>query len=212
MSLALLRRPACRISKTTQSALITLSVAGLLFWSSPPAHAREQEKTSTPPATEKSNASTSLTADDYINKASAYSRLGDYSKAVAILTTALEHQPDASQLLFHRGNAYIQIAAAEDRIIRCTREIAGSPTPSLFLHRAFAYYNTGNYMQAISDYTQAITRRPDYAAAYLGRGLAFFATGKPKEGMADYLRAIQLRPDLSAAHRRMLFQVGYSPQ
>ncbi|MDX1931618.1 MAG: tetratricopeptide repeat protein [Capsulimonadales bacterium] len=190
-----------------------LCFACLLFAGLTPVSAQDAPNGKTPeiPPTDRTPPSApEMTPEEYIRKATIYSRVGDYTKAVAVLTKAIEEQPNTAQLFLHRGQAYIRMAAAEQRIVECTRAISrnGEDTVS-FLHRGFAYYNIGNYLQAISDYTRAIVRQPDYAAAYLGRGLAFIAAGKRTEGMADYERALRLRPELQRADPRYLLMVRF---
>jgi tetratricopeptide (TPR) repeat protein len=152
----------------------------------------------------------SITPEGYDQEALGYTRIGDYTKAIAVLTHALEQQPKAVSLLLQRGNVYLQMAAAEQRIKDCTDEISENPdTIAPYLHRGFAYYNIGDYDQAISDYTTVLARRPQYAAAYLGRGLAYVAQGKLAEGISDYEQAFALRPGMRPSHRLNLFQASY---
>ena len=56
-------------------------------------------------------------------------------------------------------------------------------------------YDLGDYKGAITDYTQAIRLKPDYAAAYNNRGLAKDDLGQHFAAIADYDSAIRLKPD-----------------
>ncbi|MFM2428832.1 MAG: hypothetical protein RLZZ511_45 [Cyanobacteriota bacterium] len=48
------------------------------------------------------------------------------------------------------------------------------------------------YEQAVNNFTQALDRQPDYAAAWLGRGVALYQSGNLKAAIADVERAIAI--------------------
>lgn len=64
-----------------------------------------------------------------------------------------------------------------------------------YLLRGNAYFNLGNYEQAIADYTAAIRLREDYAEAYYWRGMAYRKLGKKEEAVGDFVQYIDLSPD-----------------
>ena len=61
-------------------------------------------------------------------------------------------------------------------------------------------YHLGDYKGAITDYTQAIRLKPDYANVYFNRGVAKGDLGQHLAAIADYDIAIRLKPDDAAAY------------
>jgi len=59
-----------------------------------------------------------------------------------------------------------------------------------------------NYPGAITDYTQAISLKPDYVAAYFNRGLAKFALNDNQGAIADYTKTINLKPNDAVAYSK----------
>jgi tetratricopeptide (TPR) repeat protein len=51
----------------------------------------------------------------------------------------------------------------------------------------------GKYDEAISDYTEAIKRKPEHADFYYSRGLAYNKMGKSDKAISDYTKAIELK-------------------
>ena len=79
---------------------------------------------------------------------------------------------------------------------------------------AIAYYNRGvayqrkfDYDNAISDLTQAILLKPDYAQAYSSRGLNYFGKGNYDRAISDLTQAILLEPNDADAYvwRRLVY-------
>jgi len=66
--------------------------------------------------------------------------------------------------------------------------------------RGFAYFNQGNFTQALSDYDKAIELDPGLADAYLDRGLTYSQQGNYSQAIADYNRAIAINPNYADAY------------
>ncbi|WP_148562437.1 tetratricopeptide repeat protein [Spirosoma radiotolerans] len=56
------------------------------------------------------------------------------------------------------------------------------------------------YKEAIRFYSEAISKKPDFADAYNNRGLAKFRDDDREGALADYTRAIQIDPDFETAY------------
>ena len=61
-------------------------------------------------------------------------------------------------------------------------------------------YHLGDYKGAITDYTQAIRLKPDYANIYFNRGVAKSDLGQHLAAIADYDIFIRLKPDDADAY------------
>lgn len=56
------------------------------------------------------------------------------------------------------------------------------------------------YQQALADFTEAISLKPDSASAHSNRGYTYSLLGDFERAIADLTRAIELRPDFPAAY------------
>jgi len=67
-------------------------------------------------------------------------------------------------------------------------------------NRGNVHTGTGNFRQAIEDYTRSIEIKPDYAEAYINRGAAYNGLEHYNHAVADFSRAIQIKPDYAEAY------------
>jgi len=63
-----------------------------------------------------------------------------------------------------------------------------------------AFFQEGNYEQALQELSQAIEAAPTFAEAYHLRGVVYRADGRLAEAEADLNQAIALKPDLAEAY------------
>jgi len=66
-----------------------------------------------------------------------------------------------------------------------------------------ANYGKGDYTKAITDFSQAIKLKPDYAVAYNNRGLVYYKKGEYKKAIADFSQAIKLNPNYENAKQNL---------
>jgi tetratricopeptide (TPR) repeat protein len=90
------------------------------------------------------------------------------------------------------------MVTADEQINGCTALINSRISRE---RRATAYYNRGNayigkndFARAISDYTDALKHKADYAAAFFNRAVAQRISGNPQLAVVDYTSAIALTP------------------
>ncbi len=93
---------------------------------------------------------------------------------------------------------------AETKISGCTalinaKQTTGAELAVIYNNRGVAYDFEHLHEQAIADFTQAITIRPDYAYAYFHRGVAYEGWGLPNRAIADFSKAIELKHDYAEA-------------
>jgi tetratricopeptide (TPR) repeat protein len=69
-----------------------------------------------------------------------------------------------------------------------------------YYSRGNAYFQLGDYRQALAAYDRAIALRPEYAEAHHNRGVALRRLGRHEEALAAYDQAISLLPDFPEAH------------
>jgi tetratricopeptide (TPR) repeat protein len=107
------------------------------------------------------------------------------------------------QNVFEQYQAWCQGGASvahERRVIGCTALIQALKSNSR--HRAIAhflrgaaYYDHGDYDQAIADFDEAIRINPKYAEAFDSRASAWRGKGDLDRALADYDEAVKLSPE-----------------
>ena len=144
---------------------------------------------------------TSILADIYYNRGTAYSTIGEYDRAIEDLTKAIELRPNDSRAYYNRGGTYIDKKIYGLAIRDFDRALNLSPDdPSLYLLRGVANIEKQEYEFAASDFSRAIALNPNHADAYNGRGVTHYRSGDLGSAIADYSNAIQLNPNSEHAY------------
>lgn len=100
------------------------------------------------------------------------------------------------------GRTLSQISIWHDSITLWSHEIKFFPDLDLpYDNRGNAYAMSGNYQQAINDYSRAIALNQGYAGTYTNRGTAYRSMGNYQQALSDYNRAIELEPENAMAYR-----------
>ena len=87
-----------------------------------------------------------------------------------------------------------------------------SPTPENFLNLSLEYYNAGNYEGCISAAEDALTARPNYAAAYNNICSAYNALGKFDLAIEACNKALKASPDYALAQGNLNYAVSQKKQ
>ena len=64
----------------------------------------------------------------------------------------------------------------------------------------YAFYQKGDYLQAVTEYKRAIELNSHYAPAYLGLGQAYYALDKTDDAVAQYREALNIAPNYAQAY------------
>lgn len=87
---------------------------------------------------------------------------GEYHKAVAAFTKAIELDPSFALAYSNRGWAHIKLGEYEQAIADCSRAIELDPNLAIaYSNRGWAHIELGDYEQAVTDYDRAIELDPD---------------------------------------------------
>jgi len=76
---------------------------------------------------------------------------------------------------------------------------AEDPLAGEMLSRGQQLNRDGQYAEALEPFSDAIRRKPDYAAAYVGRGNAYFFLQQFDRAIDDYSQALKIQPGLAMA-------------
>jgi len=95
-----------------------------------------------------------------------------------------------------KGMDFLHNGKYDEAITEFNKVIQTNSTDSAeaFYNRADVYRLKNNYDQAISDLTNAIELKSNYAKAYFGRGCIYDQKSKYDQAIADYTKAIELDP------------------
>ena len=115
-----------------------------------------------------------------------YRLKGDFDRAIADFTRAVDINPQFHVRYFNRGYAHLLKGDFDRAIADYSKTVELNPQDY------FAYYLRGvahelkrDYDRAIADYTRAIEIDPTDAGYYSGRAWAFFKAGKAAQGLPD---------------------------
>lgn len=134
----------------------------------------------------------------YLTRGIVLRKRGDYSKAIADFTTALEIDPTLADAYCQRGFAYQQSQDDnwhEKAFADCNRAIElGHNSALSLLVRGNAYIARNEFERAIADFTNALELNPRSYSAYGNRARAYSRIGKFPEAREDLARAMALNP------------------
>ncbi|MGL5059475.1 MAG: tetratricopeptide repeat protein, partial [Microcoleus sp.] len=110
----------------------------------------------------------------YFYRGTAYSRKGEYERAIADYNQAIQLNPKLAEAFYNRGTAYSNKGEYDRAIADYDRAIQLNPKyAKAFNNRGTAYSNKGEYDRAIADYDRAIQLNPKLAEAFNNRGIAY---------------------------------------
>ena len=95
-----------------------------------------------------------------------------------------------------------QIAVWHDPITLWSHVIKLFPDSAsvAYYNRGGVYNASGNYRQAIEDYSKAIMISPQFGANYVNRGNVYCVLGNYKEAINDFSKAIELNPKYAISY------------
>jgi len=121
-----------------------------------------------------------------------YFELGDYHQTIHNLTCAINLKPNRYLLYDLRGRAYSMLGNQEAVVSDFVKATELHPGHNVYLHKALAFIELGDYSQALDALNRAIDLKVDYAIAYLTRGVIYQTLGEKEKAKADYEHTIDL--------------------
>jgi eukaryotic-like serine/threonine-protein kinase len=131
-----------------------------------------------------------------------YDKLGQYDRAVADYSRAIDLDPKFADALYNRGVDYCaRLGQPADAVADFSRAIDLDPKLTDAWNSRGAVYcdHLGQYDKAVADFSRAIDLDPKSANAWHNRGVAYDGLGRYDQSVADYSRAIDLDPKLANA-------------
>jgi tetratricopeptide (TPR) repeat protein len=128
----------------------------------------------------------------YYNRGFAYSKKGQYDKAIADYTVAIELGPSNERIYQARASSYESIKEYDKAIGDLDKAVALAPGEHSYLNRARFYRNRGRYDEAIADCGKLIQLDPEKTSGYLFRSGVYYEIGAFGDGVRDYRKLIDL--------------------
>jgi len=111
---------------------------------------------------------------------------GEYEKAIAAFTEAINLAPQLADAYHNRGTAYLKVSEYGRAIADLSKAIELAPEMAeAYNSRGLAHGERGNPSEAIADFTKSLRIDPDMAAAYKNRSLAYFINEDYDSAWAD---------------------------
>lgn len=121
---------------------------------------------------------------------------GEYaSNLIDFLSSELENNPTNYELLFSRGNGYLDLGKYQEAIIDYSQIIQlgiGTEKFSVYNNRGICYRGIGQFDLAVTDFDEAIRINSSYRDAYNNKGMVLADLGKYKEAISNYDVSIKL--------------------
>ncbi len=103
----------------------------------------------------------------YHNRGVAWFYKGNYDKAIADYTSALEINPNYAEAYYSRGGAWFHKGDYDKAIADCTRTLEINPNDfEAYNNRGSVWFCKREYDKAIADHVMSLKINPNYADAY----------------------------------------------
>jgi len=134
-------------------------------------------------------------AVSYYNRGLGYGAEGDYDRAIADYTKAIELAPKFAKAYNNRGTVYGMKGDHARAIADFTRAIGLDPkNANAYNNRCLGLAISGQAQSALTDCDTALRLRPDYADAFENRAFAYYQLARYDEALAGYETALKLDP------------------
>lgn len=135
-------------------------------------------------------------ASHYVNRAFAFTQLGDFHAASSDYDRAIELDPENEKIYFLRGIFRMNRQQHELSLADFERVLALSgDDENARANRASVLLQLRRYQGAIDDYTRLIAQHTENLYAYIGRAIAFASMGKTDRAQEDVQRFAELAPE-----------------
>jgi tetratricopeptide (TPR) repeat protein len=142
--------------------------------------------------------------DFYYEAALAASERGEYKKAIALYTKAIELDPNDDQSFNNRGACYLKLKDYKKANADFSKAIEINPLKAKsYSNMAGCLQGLGELEKALEEDTKAVEFDPHSAITLNNRGYTLLKLERFDDAITDFNRAINLRPDyLRAYHNR----------
>ncbi|MBM3253265.1 MAG: tetratricopeptide repeat protein [Candidatus Omnitrophica bacterium] len=135
-------------------------------------------------------------ARPYNGRGTAYSKKGQYEKAIADFTKALEINPKYISVYNNRGDAFSKKEEYEKAIADFTEALKVDPEhASTYYNRGTIYAKKAEYEKAIADFTEALKINPRDEETLNNRGATYAQKGQYDKAISDFTEGLKIKPE-----------------
>ncbi len=135
------------------------------------------------------------------SRGSAYSDLGERTRAIRDFDRAIEISPGYADPYYNRGVVYSALGDYARAIGDFDRAITINPDyADAYNNRGVAYGTLGDSARAIGDFDKALRSNPAYAKAYYNRAMAYGMLGDYTKAIGDFASALTIDPDYAEVY------------
>ncbi len=137
-------------------------------------------------------------SDDEVcyNRGNDWLATGEYDKAIADYTRALQLNPSFAVAYTNRGIAWCRKGEYDKAIADYHEALRLDPNDvDTYTNRGAAWDHKGKYDEAIADFNQALRLDPNHADVYYNRAITWKKKGQHDKAIADYKQSIKLNPN-----------------
>ena len=125
---------------------------------------------------------------------------GDYRKAIAYYTKAIEFDPHIPYAYVNRGGAYESMGELDLALRDLDTALAIEPISEAYHNRGNVHFTQGRYALAVQDYGKSLELEHGNAGAHIYRGHASKYLEFYDDAIRDYNEALALDPGNADAH------------
>jgi len=130
------------------------------------------------------------------NRGFIYLNLGQWEKAIADFSKAIEIYPKWAVTYYNRGVAYEKLGEQQKSIVDYSAAIGIDPKYSeAYYNRGIVYGNMGQMELAMADFSKAVEIQPDYKNAFYNRGVCYLSQGQWDKSIDDFTKVIEMDPN-----------------
>lgn len=131
----------------------------------------------------------------YYNRGVLRDQMGEFDRAIADYTRAIEQDGNNVEAHYNRGGDHLRKGRYDLAVADLSKVIElDASHGSAYRNRALAYKKMGLSEKAIEDYTRLIAFNPNDAELYFARGVLFDEIGNYEGAITDYTRTVQIDP------------------
>ncbi len=132
------------------------------------------------------------TARDYLLEGTEQSMRGEYERAIATLTKAIELDPQHAEAYMNRGIAHLESGQVEKALQDFSESLRLESNPLCYYNRAQAWLAKRALEQAVADLDEVVRLAPQDVEAYNMRAIVLSEQGAYERALADIDRAIEM--------------------
>lgn len=140
------------------------------------------------------------TAVAYNNRGTAWTEVGDYTRALADHGRSIELDPANTMYLLNYADRLYDLRRLEEAVSVYRRALSLGPNHYIYNNLGLALAGLGKMQEAMQNYRLSLRIKPDNPTALVNLGVALAEEDRPDEAIAQYREALRIDPYSADAH------------